>query len=424
MTRRGWLCGAAAALVLLVGAPAPPASASVPASRGNPVVVWDTNAQTAIWDIARQQPNAQVRSFAMVSGAVYDAVNAIAGVPYQPYLVAPRTTGTESTEAAVATAAYQVLAALFPEQDGRLRSQYEEYLAAIPDGRSKRTGVAVGGRAAAAMIAARRDDGAFGSQQWTVGDQPGQWRPTPPAFVSDGAWLGFVRPFLLPGAGAFTAPGPPSLTSLAYKRDLAEVKLVGAAGSTVRTADQTESAIWWHDRRSVGWEIKRQLAVGQRLDPLRTARLFAMVDLVVADTGIACFYQKEAWGFWRPITAIRAADTDGNPATAADPEWTPLLVTPPFPEYPSGHACATGARMSTFRSFFGRDTVPFQAYSADADATRSFTRFSEAVTELVDARVWGGLHFRTADVDGVRLGEAVARYAIGHYFRPRHADRR
>jgi hypothetical protein len=217
----------------------------------------------------------------------------------------------------------------------------------------------------------------------------------------------------------FTAPGPPALTSDAYTRDLNEVKLVGAAGSTARTADQTEAAIWWHDRRSVGWEIKRQLALGQRLDPLRTARLFAMVDLVVADTGIACFRQKEEWGFWRPITAIRAADTDGNPATAADPEWTPLLVTPPFPEYPSGHACATGARMSVFRSFFGRDAVAFQAYSVDADATRSFTRFSQAVAELVDARVWGGLHFRAADVDGVRLGEAVARYATGHHFRPR-----
>ncbi|BCB78081.1 vanadium-dependent haloperoxidase [Phytohabitans flavus] len=410
MAHRGWLCGAAAALVLLAGAPAPSASASAPAPRDNPVVVWDINAQTAIWDIAAQQPNAQVRSFAMVSGAVYDAVNAIAGVPYQPYLVAPRTTGTESTEAAVATAAYRVMADLFPAQSERLRAQYDEYLAEIPDGRSKRAGIAVGGRAAAAMVDARRDDGAFGSQQWTVGDQPGQWRPTPPAFVSDGAWLGFVRPFLLPSAEAFTAPGPPALTSRTYARDLDEVKLVGAAGSTVRTADQTEAAIWWHDRRSVGWEIKRQLAVGQRLDPLRTARLFAMVDLVVADTGIACFRQKEAWGFWRPITAIRAGD---------DPGWTPLLVTPPFPEYPSGHACATGARMSVFRSFFARDTVQFHAYSVDADATRSFTRFSQAVEELVGARVWGGLHFRTADVDGVRLGEAVARYGIGHHFRPR-----
>jgi hypothetical protein len=172
MTRRGWVCGAATALVLLAGAPAPPAAASVAGE--NPVVVWDINAQTAIWDVAGQQPNAQVRSFAMVSGAVYDAVNAIAGVPYRPYLVAPRAAGTESTEAAVATAAHQVLAALFPEQGERLRAQYEQYLAAIPDGRAKRAGIAVGSRAAAAMVAARQDDGAFGSQQWTVGDQPGQ----------------------------------------------------------------------------------------------------------------------------------------------------------------------------------------------------------------------------------------------------------
>jgi hypothetical protein len=407
---------AAVALVSLVMVAAPPASASGSGITGNPVIAWDIHAQMAIWDVAAQPPNAQVRSFAMVSGAVYDAVNAIAGVPYQPYLVAPRATGGESTDAAVATAAFRVLTALFPEQQARLRAQYDEFLTAIPDGHAKRAGIAVGRQTAAAMVAARRDDGAFGSQQWTVGSEPGQWRPTPPAFASDGAWLGYLKPFLIPSTAMFHAPGPPALTSRAYGRDVNEVQQVGAASSTVRTADQTEAAIWWHDRRSVGWEIKRQLAASQRLDPLQTARLLAMVDLVVADAGIVCFRQKQAWRFWRPITAIQSADTDGNPATVADPTWTPLLVTPPFPEYPSGHACATGARMSAFASFFGRDTVAFSAYSPDADATRSFTRFSEAVAELVDARVWGGIHFRTGDVHAVALGESVTRYATRHYF--------
>jgi hypothetical protein len=387
-------------------------------STDNAVISWDINAQSAIWDVAAQQPPAQVRSFAMVSGAVYDAVNAIAGTPYRPYLRAPAATGRESTDAAVAAAAHRVLAALFPAQQERLQAQYDQALAAIPGGQPKRRGIAVGEQAAAAMIAARQNDGAFGEHAWEIGTQPGQWRPTPPAFASDGAWLGQVRPFLIPDASMFRTTGPPALTSRSYARDLNEVKRVGSAASEVRTADQTEAAIWWHDRRSVGWEIKRQLATTQRLSELQTARLFAMADLTVADSGIACFNEKDAWSYWRPITAIQQADTDGNPKTVADPNWTPLLVTPPFPEYPSGHACATGARTSVFSFFFSRDDIAFSAFSADAGATRHFTGFDQALTELIHARVWGGLHFRTADIEGADLGERLAGFVTRHYFRP------
>jgi hypothetical protein len=409
-----------AAAVTLVLPMAPVASAASPSGSGdNPVVVWDLNAQTAIWDVARQQPNVQGRSFAMVHGAVYDAVNAIAGRPYQPYLSAPPVDGTESVDAAVGTAAHVVLDSLFPDQRDRLRTQYDAWLATIPDGRAKRGGIAVGERTAAVMIAARRNDGAFGDQTWVVGTRPGEWRPTPPTFGSDSAWSGHVRPFLVPDASRFTTAGPPALTSSAYARDVNEVKLVGRATNATRTPDQTQAAVWWHDRNNVMWQIKRQLATGQRLSVLRTARLFALVDLIGADAAIACFAQKEAWTFWRPVTAIQLADTDGNPRTVADPEWLPLLVTPPFPEYPSGHACGTAARMTTYALFFGRDRIPFSAYSVDADATRHFTSFSGALAELVDARVWGGVHFRTADVHGAVLGAAVARYAIEHHLQPR-----
>lgn len=405
-------------LVSAAPGPAPAAAAGVSgAGRANPVITWDINAQTAIWDVAAQQPNEQVRSFAMVNGAVYDAVNAIAGTPYQPYLIAPPANGTESVDAAVATAAHRVLTALFPEQRERLQAQYDEALAAIPDTRSKRRGIAVGARAAAAMIAARQDDGAFGDQQWTNGTEPGQWRPTPPLFLSAGAWTGHMRPFLLPRASMFRTPGPPPLTSATYARDVNEVAEVGSATSTTRTQDQTEAALWWHDRRSTSWEIKRQLATTQRLSVLETARFFAMTDLIVADSGVACFSQKEFWNFWRPVTAIQEADTDGNPRTKPDPGWTPLLVTPPFPEYPSGHACGTGARMSLYRYFFGRDDIAFSGSSVDSGTTRHFTSFSQALTELINARIWGGVHFRSADIDGAKLGEAVFRYGVQHYFR-------
>lgn len=386
--------------------------------RANPVVTWDLNAQTAIWDIAAQQPNEQVRSFAMVNGAVYDALNAIAGTPYQPYLTAPPSSGTESVDAAVATAAHDVLAALFPDQRERLRAQYDAALATIRDWRSKQGGIRIGARAAAAMVTARQDDGAFGDQQWSHGTKPGQWRPTPPLFLSQGAWTGHMRPFLIPRASMFRTPEPPQLTSSAYTRDLNEVKELGSATSTARTQDQTEAAIWWHDRRSASWEIKRQLATTQRLDALRTARFFAMTDLIVADSGVACFSQKDFWSYWRPVTAIQQADTDGNPRTAGDPGWQSLLVTPPFPEYPSGHACGTGSRMSLYRHFFGRDDITFSGSSADSGTTRKFTSFSQALDELIGARVWGGVHFRTADVEGAKIGEEVSRYAVRHYFRP------
>jgi hypothetical protein len=409
--------GLAVAAAIVLASPVVLAStASASVTTANAAIVWDANAQTAIWDVGGQQPNVQGRSFAMVSGAVYDAVNAIAGTPYQPYLGAPPASGSESPEAAVATAAFQVLTSLFPAQQDRLRAQYDEFLAGIPDGRARRGGIAVGGRAAAAMIAARHDDGAFGPQTWVVGTEPGQWRPTPPLFGSDSAWSGHVRPFFLPRASIFRTAGPPALTSREYAKDLNEVKLVGAASSTARTADQTEAAIWWHDRRSTSWEIKRQLATTQRLSLLQTARMFAMVDFAGAEAGIACFAEKEAWSFWRPVTAVQLADTDGNPRTSADPTWMPLLVTPPFPEYTSGHACGTGARMSAYRAFFGRDGVPFSASSVDTGTTRHFEGFSEALTELVHARVWGGVHFRTADVEGARLGAKVTAYMTAHHF--------
>jgi PAP2 superfamily protein len=426
MTGQDWsrrrVLGLAAAAGGALVAPlvASPRSAAAQTAAGpNAVVTWDLNAQGAIWDVARQQPNEQVRSFALVSGAVYDAVNAAAGSPYQPYLLAPRASSNASPEAAVATAAHRVLLAMFPAQQERLQAQYDQYLAGIPDGPSKSGGVAIGAEAAAAMVAAREGDGAFGDQQWREGTAPGQWRPTPPTFASSGAWTGFLKPFLIPSVSTFRSPGPPALTSKAYTRDFDEVAAVGSATSAVRTADQTQAALFWHDRQSVNWGIKRQLATSQRLNVLQAARMFALVDMVVADAGTACFREKDRWSYWRPITAIREATTDGNPRTAPDPAWNALLVTPPFPEYPSGHAAGTGARMAAYAAFFGTDRVSFNGFSVDANATRHFSRFSQAVTEVIGARIWGGVHFRTADVHGAQLGASVTAYAVRNHFRAR-----
>src|SRR5512133_1394491 len=240
------------ALALTVPVPVTPAAAQAQtAATPNAVITWNTHAQTAIYEMARQSPTGTTRSFAMVQGAVYDAVNAIAGTPYEPYLIAPPATPSDSTPAAVATAAYHVLVSLFPDKPeitAALRARYDESLAAIPDGPSKLRGIAVGEAAAAAMIDARRDDGASNtSLPWTVGTEPGQWRPTPPGYVPFGAWFAFLKPFVVRDPGDFSTPGPPALTSAAYARDLNEVKAVGSATATVRerTRDQTEAAIWW-----------------------------------------------------------------------------------------------------------------------------------------------------------------------------------
>jgi hypothetical protein len=311
-----------------------------------------------------------------------------------------------------------VLLSFFPGQAESLRARYDESLAAIPDGPSKLRGIAVGEAAAAAMIDARRDDGAFANVPWTVGTEPGQWRPTPPDNLNVGAWFATLKPFVIRDPGDFRTPGPPALTSAAYARDLNEVKAVGSATATspVRTPDQTEAAIWWDDLRLVEWEITRQLATTHRLDTLQTARLVAMVDMAAVDTMIACYQEKKFWSFWRPVTAIPLADTDGNPATAADPAWTPLRITHPSTEYPSGHACFTSATVAGLRKFFGRDDLSFSAYSADSGTTRHYDSLSEAMAELVEARIWAGLHFRTASEDGRTLGAAVARDVLRHEF--------
>ncbi|XVU28055.1 vanadium-dependent haloperoxidase [Actinoplanes sp. CA-054009] len=394
-------------------------AAATPVPDSNMVVTWAEHSHTAAYEVARQPPYINGRVFAMVQGAVYDAANAAAGSPYEPYLLSVRARHGHSLDAAVATAAYRVLLSIFPEQAATLGAQYGASLATIRDGKAKRAGIALGEEAAAAMIAARRDDGSDRAATWDVGTAPGQWRPTPPGYAQEGAHVADVRPFVIRSGADFRTAGPPALGSAEYARDLNEVKALGSATSTARTRDQTESAIWWHDRRQTEWQIKAQLARTQHLSPLQTARMYAMSDVTRADVTIACFTQKRQWNFWRPVTAIQLAATDGNPSTSPDPTWTPLLITPPFPDFTSGHACTTGAIMLALRRFFGRDDIPFSAYSADSGTTRHFTSFSQATAEVIEARIWGGVHFRSADVQGVKLGEQVTRYVLSREFQPR-----
>jgi hypothetical protein len=242
-------------------------------------------------------------------------------------------------------------------------------------------------------------------------------------------WLGGVKPFLIPRGDLFRSDGPNPLPSRAYARDFNEVKEVGALASTSRTEDQTRAAIFWQAQPLLLYGgVVRQLAARYRLSEADEARLFGMVTLAAADGAIACWNDKYHWRFWRPIDAIRLADTDGNPLTVADPDWRPLfdpatptappLLTPNFPDHPSGHSCVTGAVVHVLQDFFGTDRIAFDVASPRFPGQpRHFERFSALLDELVDPRVWGGIHFRTADVQGAEIGRKVARWERRHYFR-------
>jgi PAP2 superfamily len=289
----------------------------------------------------------------------------------------------------------------------------------VPDGPAKTGGVEVGEASAATMLATRANDGRGGPFTFVFGTTPGVWRPTPPNFGLDPApWVANVRPFLVPSAEMLRSDGPNALTSAAYAEDLNEVKQLGSLTSTSRTADQTQAAIFWQDSGPQIWNrVLRALAASRGLDIVDSARMFAMTNLAAADGSIGCWNDKYHWNFWRPITAIRQADNDRNPATVAGPTWTPLFATPPFPEHPSGHTCISGAVVETLQYFFGTDKIAFRTSSSFmGERTRSFERFSEAIKEIIDARVWAGIHFRTADVQGAVLGKKVARYLREHYF--------
>jgi hypothetical protein len=263
----------------------------------------------------------------MVQGAVYDAGNAIDG-GHQPYIASPAADPGDSKEAAVAAAAFNVLVGLFPSQQATLQSTYDAYIANLPPGPATHGGVAVGEASAAAILAAARaNDGRGGPFTFDLGTDPGEWRPTPPNFALDPApWAGNVRPFLVPDVELLRTKGPYALTSKAYARDFNEVKRIGSLTSTKRTADQTAASIFWQDNGVAIWNrVFRALATDHGLDLVDSARMLAMANLAGADGVIGCWNDKYYWNFWRPITAIREAANDGNPATDPDPTWTPLF---------------------------------------------------------------------------------------------------
>jgi hypothetical protein len=402
------------------------------------VTQWNINASSAIF-AAGPTAHAAPLSFAMVHGAIYDAVNAI-DRGHQPYLVMSQANPGDSKEAAVATAAYRVLVAVVPASQtvalANLATQYADALAAVPAGSAKDGGIAAGEVAASAMLAARTNDGRNPTTPFPFifGTTAGVWRVSAPLTAPDPTpWVANVKPFLVPNAEMLRTQGPNKLTSRAYAADFNETKSLGSFSSMTRTADQTNAAIFWQTQ-AIGLYsgVMRSLSARFGLTTSQSARLFAMATLAGADGAIGCWNDKYHWNFWRPIDAIRLGDSDGNTATEADPAWRPLfdpatpttppLATPSFPDHPSGHSCVSSAMLSAMRQFFGTDKIAIDIVSTrfvgTPAQTRHFERFSDALNEVIDARVWGGIHFRTADEQGAKLGKAVAKWEGEHYFKP------
>ncbi|MEU5365163.1 vanadium-dependent haloperoxidase [Streptomyces sp. NPDC005925] len=351
---------------------------------------------------------------AYVSLAMYNAVVGIEG-RYVPYRWQERAPRGASAEAAAATAAYRVLLSGFPQAGPALRQAWTASLANVPDGPAEQSGVAFGKRSAEHIMELRAHDGRDASVPFTPSPAPGVWRPTPPdhhGFTT--GWIARLRPFLLDEPSQFRPGPPPALTSSSYARDLAEVKAYGAKTGSRRSALQTETAQF-----VARVEIQQALgdhAARHAFDITDTARLYAAANTVVTDAVIAAWDAKFHYGSWRPITAIREADTDGNPATRADPAWEPLIPTPPHPDYLSGHATWGGALMRALETLFGTSRVDLDIPSAGTGTVRHYENAEDYVRDVIDARVWAGIHTRTADVVGSATGERVATWALERHF--------
>jgi PAP2 superfamily len=406
--RLGLAATLALVVVLALGPMGTSAAQSV-ASSDNAVVHWSGIAATAI--VAGPRPPASSSVLGgMVHGAMYDAVAAVGG-GLEPFATDVTSPPGASADAAVAQAARDVLRARVPGQAATVQTAYDAYMASIPDGYAKDAGKAVGAAAAAGMLAMRTGD-RYDEVVPYVQRTPGQGvfepiAPTPPVDVK----LPLVRPFTYSSAAKYRPAGPLKLTSAAYAKDVAEVQAYGGAASTVRTAAQTETVRFHTEQTFFQFNrTLRELANARRLDLRESARLLAYVNVATADTMIACWEAKYHYNFWRPNHAIQRADTDGNAATSPDPTWLPL-ITGNHPEYPSGHACFTAAVTESLRNYFGTKRVPLVISSTanGAGAPRTYKNLDQLVADVENARVWGGLHFRTTMTQTAKHFPQIAR---------------
>jgi hypothetical protein len=420
-------------------------------STADAVITWNANAgQAAIAACIAPTDNPlhESRMYAMMHVAIHDALNAI-DRRSQPYAFRGGTNRPVSPNAAVATAARDVLVPLlselpdpFPQEciDAGVASVEADYAAAldaIPDGGAKSRGMRKGAKAAAAILALRASDGSdtpLLDPAYPQGTDPGEYRFTPGTpFAFAPGWAD-VTPFVLRDSSQFRPSAPYRVTSEGYTRDFRQVKRLGGDDTSTpsdRTAAQTEIALFWVESSPLQWNrIARTVSADRDLDMWENARLFGLLNLAMADGYIGSFETKYLYNFWRPVTAIRNADTDGNPNTNVDADWTPLVQTPPIPDYDSAHSVEGGAAAQVLRRFFGTDEIDFETCSLTLPAgstcddvpsvTRSYSSFSEAADENAFSRVLVGFHFRKACAVGVQHGREIGDRAFRLFLRPVH----
>lgn len=414
---------------------------ATPALAQDDALTWNSNV-LAVAAANGQNGVVQTRTLAMAHAAIHDSLNAIEK-RYEPYAFDGNAAAGASPAAAVAAAAHGVLRGLIPffgtaSQQSAARQmvdeQYAHALTLIALGASRGDGLWIGRQAAATILALREGDGALQANvPYTPISLAGFWQPTPNPVPSDPPGVpglqpavlprwGDVTPFALRTGAQFRPEGPPPLTSAQYAADYNEVNAIGSQFSATRTVQQSEIARFWYEGSQVGWNrIARNAATEQRLDLWEQARLLALVNFALADGFIAGWNARYLYQFWRPVTAIRAAADDGNGDTTPDPAWNTFLNTPAIPEYPSTHSTLGAAVAEVLETFFENTRYWFIATSGPpfAGITRSFNSFQEAAEENAASRVFAGVHFRTACVDGVLLGRQIGKFTIQHYLRPR-----
>ena len=397
--------------------------ATVSFAHGDVVTDWNETALLAIKSDRTAPPKA-ARALAMMHVAIYDAVNGITQT-HESYFVHGKPAEGASSEAAAAVAARLILLRLFPAQQAAFDATYNKVLRTVPPGEGKRASIDWGEHVAQTLLADRAKDGSQATVIYASRNPIGVWRPTEPAFAKPALpqWPG-VKPFAMISAAQFRPAMPPALNSAAYADDFNKTKELGAKNSTTRTAEQTTIAQFWADGPGTvtppgHWNvIARELAAqrGNTMD--ENARLFALLNIAEADAGILCWDCKYACNFWRPITAIQNADLDENPATEKDPDWTPLLATPPFPEYTSGHSTFSSAGATVLAAFFGSDNIPFTTVSEDVPGvSRSYASFSEAAAEAGMSRIYGGIHFMSANQQGILSGARLGHFVMENFLK-------
>lgn len=392
------------------------------------VTDWNEAALTAIRR-GRTPPPIASRGLAILHVSIFDAVNGITrnADGYLPAGSGPQPPASAAPEAAASAAAHKALVALFPEHAADFDTLHAAILVTMRHGRQITAGTAWGEQVAGRILAARAGDGWDSAAAAPGGSGPGIWVPTPPdlAAYQLPQW-GFLLPFTMTSGSQFRPPGPPALDSPRWAADFNEVKSLGAAVGSARTLEQAQIALFWADGAGTEtppghWNsIARATAAARGNSLEENARLFALLNLAMADAAICAWDAKYHFNFWRPVTAIRRADTDGNPATEPDAGWSSFIVTPPFPDYVSGHSTFSGAAATVLALFYGTDQVAFTTGSDFLPGvTRSFDSFSAAAEEAALSRVYGGIHFRSASDDGLAGGAGVGQWTFTQFLRPK-----